>query len=330
MNVTGSTTHDAISISSSDNDSDCRIVKVVPSTARRGKNKMRWQYQPATSGDAAGKGRFQSANRGVESLGSGSGVHRSSAAGLDGNETSGSAMVQVELTDPCSIQQDTVDLEQMSTPSALPTQRAGSQQAPQGADDERFDIRVRSCSTATLTFALEGAAAQRRGSEGVERVVRGTIGVHEEPPKPLPPPFTNSVVPRGSNDSTPSPGPVLGESNQAVIKDEFREASSKGNTIGNAQDLATSLETGSSPIPQGHISPSRQRQYAAVRARRRLPRVGKWRAWSSAINFAAFEALPGPLFTLPKEALHPVTYNGIVKERAEKEAKRRRRREVVG
>lgn len=39
-------THDVISISSSDDDSDCQIVKVSSSLGGRIKSKMRWQYQP--------------------------------------------------------------------------------------------------------------------------------------------------------------------------------------------------------------------------------------------------------------------------------------------
>lgn len=39
-------THDVISISSSDDDSDCQIVKVSSSLGGRSKSKMRWQYQP--------------------------------------------------------------------------------------------------------------------------------------------------------------------------------------------------------------------------------------------------------------------------------------------
>ncbi|RFU80520.1 hypothetical protein TARUN_1639 [Trichoderma arundinaceum] len=378
---------DVISISSSsDDDSDCRIVKVVPSPAKRDKNKMRWQYQPrsmprarasrrdkeempirqqdeavyedrrdmastpkgharrfkpestATCSDATLNARFQSASQSIEPLRCGSKVDRLSDTGSNNAKINSRAMMRDDLADPLPLQQRTTDLEEMGTSPPLLLRRVESKRADEDDEgDGRREVRARSCSTATLDLST---VAQLRGSWDFEDV-REITDVLAEPSESLPnvlmeladstksiPPSADSVVPHISDHDIP-----LQERTE-----DFQNDSDVTNSNICTQNSKVSLDEAPSrrpiksqlpsPIPQQQRSPSPQLlNEASARAHRRLPRAGKWRALNSVINFAAFEALPGPLITRPKEMLHPVTYGGMVKERAEKEARKRKRRD---
>ncbi|KAL7788603.1 hypothetical protein V8C37DRAFT_387957 [Trichoderma ceciliae] len=362
MNV-GKSTHDVISISSSDNDSDCRIMKVLPSPAKRGKNKMRWQYKlssmpraRASRGDGEimpirqlneavyeDRRDIASTSRGfTKRLNTDLMATSGDAAHSEGSNsalTNSHAIPHVDLTDSFSIQQHTVhatDLEQTTTTSPSPPQIVESKQAPLDVEDGQCGIRPRSCSTATLDMsparaALAGSAplwaSQQGSSKGFEGDVQGITDTFGEPsgsssnattelidPEKCTPSSPNSVVRHNSDGSLPSRELLL--SNQAMSIEKFHDGAK---SPGKAQS--------SSPIRQNHRSPSLQpHKVASARARRQLPRAMNWRAWDSVINLAAFEALPGPLFTRPKEVLHSVTYEGILRERAKKEAKKRKRR----
>ncbi|PTB39113.1 hypothetical protein M441DRAFT_144534 [Trichoderma asperellum CBS 433.97] len=342
-------THDVISISSSDDDSDCQIVKVIPSPRGQRKSKMRWQYHArslrrankgrkrmarqrnedayddhqdkeptskgytphseadliAVSGDAARNDCSQSVDQSIDPLRFGSMANHSSSHETSDAKAERPEMMRVDPIDPLANRHHTADLGHASMlPPPFPSQRPDpSEQIPQDSEDKQRDIRSRSCSAATLDF--ERADAQRGDYQGSERDVQGVnTDVLDGQPELLlggttnsadcanhPQPFANLANEDGSILPLES---LLEESNRDAIK------------LKEPQDGET-----------GSLRPYKR---APTASRRRLPQVGKRRAWSSIINFAAYEAMPTPLFTQQKETIRSVTYDDMIEERAERKA----------
>jgi hypothetical protein len=285
----------------------------------------------ATRGDAARIGRLQSTSLGIEPLCCDPVVDRPSDMESNNTKMTSYAMMHVDLTDPSSVLHRTTDLEPASTSLPLLPHTIGPKQAPRGDDDEQHRIRSRSCSTATLDFNLERAAAQWGSSQDFGRNVQAIIDMLDEPSEFLSNSTTelidlakctsssaNSAVLRGSDDSILLLESTLGELNRA-IKTEKPQDAEKGSLL---RPIKTEP---SSPTLQSHRNTMLQprRGGASAMCRRQLPRVGKWRAWNSIINFSAFDAMPGPLFTRHKKVIHSMTYDDIMRERAKKGAKRK-------
>ncbi|KAL6903929.1 hypothetical protein GGI43DRAFT_307003 [Trichoderma evansii] len=343
-------THDVITISSSDDDSDCQIVKVISSFDGRSKSKMRRQYQgcklarprrrkrmtrqlnedvydddqdkeptllgykqhsemdlTAVSGDAARNGCSQSMDQSIEPLRFGSMADHSSSNGTNDAKTERSVMTRVDPTDPLAIRHYTADLGQASMlpPPFLLQSLDPSKQILDDKDKQR-KIHSRSCSPTTLDLFHERAAAQQGNTQGAERDVQGTnTDTLDEQPELLlggttnsvdcgnhTQPYADSAIPPYGDDSTPPLESLPEGSNQDTIKiEESRD------------------------VEMGLLQPYGR---APAAYRRRLPRVGKRRAWSSVINFAAYEAMPKPLFAQQKKMIRSVTYADMIKERAKR------------
>ncbi|KAL9477625.1 hypothetical protein ACSS6W_007466 [Trichoderma asperelloides] len=343
-------THDVISISSSDDDSDCQIVKVISSPCGRSKSKMRWQYHSrrlrrtyrgrtrmarqrnedayddhqekeptskgytphseagliAVSGDAVRNGCSQSKDQSNDPLRFGSMADHSSSNETSDAKAARSEMTRVDPIDPLANRHHTADLGQTSMlPPPFLSQRSDpSAQTPQDSEDEQRDIRSRSCSAATLDF--ERADAQRGDYQGSDRDVQGVNAdaLDEQPDLFLggttnsagcanhPLPFANlAVLTNGDGSILPLESLPKEWNRDAINLEEPQEG-----------------ETGS-------LRPYKR---ASTTSCRRLPQVGKRRAWSSIINFAAYEAMPKPLFTQQKETIHSVTYDDMIEERTER------------
>lgn len=356
--------HDVIFISSSDNDSDCRIVKVVPSPIKRGKNKLQWQNKPssktqtsrtsrksremtihqlneavyedrqdmastpreyakrlntdlmATRRDAARNGGLQGTNQSVNSLRCGSKTDHLSDTGSKNTQTSRDAIRHVDLEDRFAIQQYTADLSPANTSSPSLQSVEFKQELQHHEDeDEQRSARSRSGSTATLDFSPEEPVAQLDSCEGLGKDAQGIVGMLDGPSETTEPIGATrctslnarEVISHSSDYPTPSRESSLEKSDPAVLPEKV-------------QDGKKTFEKDYSFEPantlQNHGSPSRCQ----------LPRVGRWPAWNSVINVAAFEAMPGPLFTRPKQALDAVTYEAVMEERAKQDARKRKRK----
>ncbi|EHK50208.1 uncharacterized protein TrAtP1_007274 [Trichoderma atroviride] len=344
-------THDVISISSSDDDSDCQIVKVRPSLGGRIKSKMRWQYQPyklprrrrsnniprqrnedvdddlqgekptsnrhtqhyeadltAVGGDAARNGCSQSMDQSIDTLRFGSMADLSVVNETSDAKTERSVTTRVDPTDSLANRHDTADLEPTSMlPPPFPSQMPDASNPISTLDnkDKQRESRSRSCSVATLDFPLERADAQRGGIQGFERDVQGIDSDVLDEQRRLvlgeptvladcanhPHQFACTAVLPNEDCSVVALRLAPEESVQAAIKTE------------ESQDVAASS-----------LQLIRR---VSTTSRGRLPRVGKRRAWSSIINFGAYETLLGPLFTQQKDMIRSVTYDDMMEDRAE-------------
>ncbi|KAM0453592.1 hypothetical protein ACHAPV_008926 [Trichoderma viride] len=333
--------HNVISISSSDDDSDCQIVKVSSSLGGRIKSKMRWQYQPyklprrrrskniprqlnedvdddlqdeeptsnrnnqhyeadlpAVGGDAARNG-CQSMDQSIDPLGFGSMADHSVVNETSDAKTERSVTMRVDPTDPLANRHDTADLEPTSMlPPPFPQIPDPSNQMATLDGDKQRESRSRSCSVATLDFPLKRADAQRGGIQGVDSemldeqrqlLLGGPTMLADCANHPQP--IANPAVLPNEDGHLLALGSAPEESDQAAIKtEEFQDIEANSLRLFNR---------------------------APITSRGRLPRVGKRRAWSSIINFGAYETLLGPLFTQQKEMIRSVTYDDMVEERAE-------------
>lgn len=318
---------DVISISSSDSDSDCRIVKVLPSPAKKD-NKMRWHYQPSkmprartrrkeretttigqrdeavdednrdmafiSNGDGQCLGTDLMATLGdgpqTTNQGNGTQVDQAEPKSI---EMSSHVMAHGDLTDPFSIRQHTADLGEAGTSLPSLSQTGETRQTSQSNDKDRQSrARSGSCSSAsTLDLRLAGGADQQASVDGLQSLMS------QEP---------------------------SGEPKQAAIAEEIPHGAQPASANICVQDTESLENTLLQPIQAQELPTLQPHKQVSPRQHRYLPRVGKWQAWKSIINFAGFEALPGPLFTRPKKEIHSLTYDGVVEDRAQKEAKRRR------
>ncbi|KAL7924602.1 hypothetical protein ACQKWADRAFT_271532 [Trichoderma austrokoningii] len=322
------TTQDIIMISSSDDDSDCQIVKVSPLFGGRSKRKMRWQYQPPKSrlrrkwrrqqnedidddqdGEPTSKWDMQHLEADVAAVSAdAAGTGDSMADHSSNNEmikinakAARSVTTRVDPKDPVANRHDTADLEPLNMPPPpFPSQTtdASNQILPLDDEDMQQVIRSRSCSVATLDFPFEEADAQgyERDVQGIstdmldeqrQLVLEGATNciTHSQPIANL------AVLPNADDGSILALESLAEESNSYAIKIEEPQ---------NVEAESLKLY-----------------KKAPTTSRGRLPRVGKRRAWSSIINFAAYEKMLGPLFTRQKERIRSVTYDDVIWERAE-------------
>ncbi|KAL7942733.1 hypothetical protein V8C42DRAFT_331760 [Trichoderma barbatum] len=352
-------TDDVIAIESSDSDSDCRIVKIAPSPARRGKNKSKWQNK--SSGEARGavadrRGRemtMRQLNAAVyEDRHDMSSASREDAkrlsrglmaarGGLQGTtsttannlqtrindtytQTDSSSIQHVDLEEPFSIERymyvADINATRISCPPLWrseeckqepPSQEDEGEEENEDEDGHERRLRSRSGSTATLDFSPE---RQRRKSS--ERDAQEFASMPDGASESLElldtrhcttlNACTKEAISHNSGCPTPTRETSLEKAASALLTIEH-------------QDEEKALEKNFSSesinaLPQPH-------KETLSESRRQLHQTGRWPTWKSVINVAALEALPGPLFTRPKQVLDTVTYEAVMEEKAANERK---------
>ncbi|KAL7955051.1 hypothetical protein V8C34DRAFT_292774 [Trichoderma compactum] len=332
---------DVISIESSDSDSDCQIVEVVPSPAKRGKNKSRWQNKLSSKTQTRGK---EMKTRQLDRVVYGDRLNMSSAStgyarrlsvdltaagcGLQGmnSETDhlpgtdlndANAVPPIDLEDPVSVQRYIDDSKAASASSPCLTQNLACKQDSHfedGDEDEDEDgqrrTRSRSGSTATLDFSPE-----RESYGDPDKDTNGPVGMFDEAPEP-----TGSTDTRRCTTLDACTTRTMLHNSGYLTPNE--EASSERSdpyiSKMELQDEEKGFEGDSS---MGLLNATLQPHEVASKSGHQLPLAGRW---DSVVNVAAFEALPGPLFTRPKQILDVVTYESVMEEKAAQEAKERR------
>ncbi|KAL7782804.1 hypothetical protein V8C43DRAFT_295140 [Trichoderma afarasin] len=331
------TTNDVISIESSDSDSDCQLVEVIPSPPKRGKNNSRWQkklssktqtrsremtmhqldkvvYEDRPSMSSASKGYAR--RLGVDLTAADCGLQgtNSKTDHLPDTESSDvDAVPHVDLEDPFSVQRYIADSKAASTSPPCSTQSVECEQElnfEDGDEDEhgQRSARSRSGSTATLDFS-----PKRESYSDSDKDTHGIVGIFDEAPESagltrtrdgaMLEACTMRMMKHNSGYLTPTDEASSERSNPIISKMKLQhevKAFEGNSTIG---PLNVTL--------QPHEAPSSKSGH-------QLPQAGRW---DSVVNVAAFKALPGPLFTRPKQVLDVVTYESMMGERAAKEAK---------
>ncbi|KAL7893188.1 hypothetical protein HDV63DRAFT_408522 [Trichoderma sp. SZMC 28014] len=337
-------THDVISISSSDDDSDCQIVKVSRSLGGRTKSKMRWQYQPY---------KLPRCRRSKK-------------------------MIRQLYEDDEDDFQDTEPMSNQNKPSFEPgvtavsgdaTRNGRSQSMDQSIDSLRFDSMADHSSFKEMSDAkTERSAAMR--VDPTDPLANRHHTADLEPTSMLPPPFPSQIRDPSNQISARDNEGKRRESRSRSCSVatldfplEMADARRKdvqgldsdvldvqrelllGGPTNLEQTLAKSAvvpkEDGSILVRGSDQAAIKTEEHqdveAAIKAeqnqdveanslrlfksactmsRGRLPRVGKRTAWSSMINFAGYETLLGPFFTQRKETIRSVTYDDMVEERA--------------
>ncbi|KAK4065917.1 uncharacterized protein Triagg1_8469 [Trichoderma aggressivum f. europaeum] len=332
-------TDNVISIESSDSDSDCQIVEVVPSPAKRGKNKSRWQNKlssntqrrgrettmrqldkvidedcPSMSSASKGYARRLSVDLTVAGCGlQGTNSETDHLPDTEPNDVD--AVPHVDLEDPFSIQRyidDDSEAASISFPSL--TQCVESKQEPQFEDDDddgdefgQRRTRSRSASTATLDFSPE-----RESLSDSDKDTHGIVGMFDEAPESTGLADTRDCT---TPDACTMRKMLHNSGYLTPIEESCSERSDPIISTVEHKDEENVFEGDSLIEP---INVPLQPHGAAYKSSHRLPQTGKW---DSVVNVAAFKALPGPLFTRPKQILDVVTYESMMEEKAAQQAK---------
>ncbi|KAL7911563.1 hypothetical protein GGI35DRAFT_293614 [Trichoderma velutinum] len=337
-------TDDVISIESSDSDSDCQIVEVVPSATKRGKNKLRWQNKLSSNmqrrgremamhrlNNAADEDRLNmsSASRGyakrlsVGLVAAGCGLQgtNSKTDHLPDTESNNTDVAtHVDLENPFSVQQYIADSKAASISRPCSMQRVECNQDTRFQDDDEDEhgqrsTRSRSGSTATLDFSSE-----IQSYSDSEKDTHGIVVMFDEAPESTEETDTRGckaldactmrMIPHNSGYLTPTEETSLERPDPFILQIEL-------------QGQAKALEEGSSFESINVTLPPHKE---ASKYGHQLPQAGEW---DSVINVAAFEALPGPLFTRPKQILNVVTYESMMEERAAQGTKEGREHAIM-
>lgn len=347
---------DVISISSSSGcDSDCRIVKVLPSPVKRGKNRStRWKRKPsniqtkreATLTDQRGREmrirqREQAYDRDRLGTRSASRVHakwlnedsmqRRRDAVCDGGLQGTKRMIlkdghlSVTGEDSQAGHQNTVDSKLSSASSPFSSQGVECKlEVRHQGDDDNWAVRSRSCSTATLDFSPRIRAAQLEGHKELGRDGQELLSMLNGPSEVLDfgPTPRSSILEHGEGEvaSSSSAYPMPSAGSTSILKEESNADGARltRKRRSRHKSRANDDQSGSTGGPQHRIGA----WVAAQRDRHQLPPIRSGPMWESIINVGAFSALPGPFFTRPKRVLREVTYEGAMKERAKRKRKR--------
>ncbi|UKZ80049.1 hypothetical protein TrVFT333_007814 [Trichoderma virens FT-333] len=307
---------DVISIESSDNDSDCRIVKVIPSPAKRGKNKSRWQNKLSskTRGTLADwRGRDMTTRQLNEAVYE----DRPSMSSASRRYTKHPSVGL--MTTPCGLQGTNSKTDYMYLPDTGPNDTSTFTGAGSCAiqhvdlEDQHRSARSRSGSTATLDFSPERQSHKRSGEDA-----REIIGMLDEP--------SESTELVDTKDNT-----MLDASTVGVMPHDGDYPTSTPEASSEKPDAAIltmhpqngqNISEGDSSF--GPINAPLQPHKEASASGGQLRRAGRRLAWESVVNITAFKALPGPLFTRPKPILGTVTYKSMMEERAAQKTKERK------
>ncbi|QYT01929.1 hypothetical protein H0G86_008939 [Trichoderma simmonsii] len=327
-------TNDVISIESSDSDSDCQIVEVIPSPPKRGKNKSRWQnklssktqtrsremtmhqlnkviYEDRPSMSSASKGYARRLSVDLTATDCGlQGMNSKTDHLPDTEPNDADAVPHVDLEDPFSVQRyinDDSEAASISFPSL--TQSAECKKEPHfedGDEDEhgQRSTRSRSASTATLDFSPE--------RESYSDSDKDTHGMFDE--------ALESTGLTDTRDCTTVDADTMRRMlhNSGYLTPTEEASSERSNPIISKMKLQDEREASEEHSSIGSLNAILQPHEAASKSGHQLPQAGRW---DSVVNVAAFKALPGPLFTRPKQVLEVVTYESMMEERAAQEAK---------
>lgn len=330
--------NDVISIDSSDSDSDCQIVEVIPSPPKRGKSKSRWRnklssktqtrsremmmhqlgkvvYEDRPSMSSASKGYAR--RPGVDLTAAGCGLQGTTSKTdhlPDTEPNDVDAVSHVDLEDPFSVQRYIDDSKAAGISFLCLTQSAESKQEPcfeDGVEDEdehgQRSARSRSGSTATLDFSPE-----RESYNDSDKETNGIVGMFGETPE-------STGLTDTRDGATLDAGTMRMMLHNSGYLTPTKEASSeRSNPIISKMKLQDEREASEEHSSIGSLNTILQPHEAASKSGHQLPQAGRW---DSVVNIAAFKALPGPLFTRPKQIIDVFTYESMMKERAAKEAK---------
>lgn len=332
--------NDVISIESSDSDSDCQIVEVYPSPAKRGKNKSRWRNKLSSKTQTRGREMtmhqpnkvvyedrpsMSSASRGyakrlsVDLTASGCGLQGTNSKTdhlPDTEPNDADAVPHVDLEDPFSVQRyinDDSEAANISFPCL--TQSVDCKQEPHfedGDEDEdehgQRSTRSRSGSTATLDFSPE-----RESYSDSDKDIHGIVGMFDEAPES--PGLTDT------RDCTTEDACTMRRMlhNTGYLTPNEEASSERSDSIISKMKPQDEGEASEGDPSIGSPNAILQPHESASKSGHQLPQAGRW---DSVVNVAAFKALPGPLFTRPKQIIDVVTYESMMEERAAKEARR--------
>ncbi|KAL5090734.1 hypothetical protein Trisim1_004044 [Trichoderma cf. simile WF8] len=330
--------NDVISIESSDSDSDCQIVEVLPSPPKRGKNKSRWRNKLSSKTQTRSREmtinqlnktvnedrlNMSSASKGyakrlsVDLTATGCGLQGTTSKTdhlPDTEPNDADAVPHVDLEDPFSVQRyinDDSEAASISFPSLA--QSAECEQEPHFEDVEdgdeygQWSARSRSGSTATLDFSPERESYSDSGKDA-----HGIVGMFDKVPE--------SAELTDTRDCTTVAADTMRMMvhNSGYLTPTEEASSERSDPFASKMELQDQGEASEGDASIGSINATLQPHEAASRSGHQLPQA--WR-WDSVVNVAAFKALPGPLFTRPKQVLDVVTYESMMEERAAKEAK---------
>lgn len=325
-------TNDVISIESSDSDSDCQIVEVIPSPPKRGKNKSRWQnklssktqtrsremtmhqlnkviYEDRPSMSSASKGYARRLSVDLTATDCGlQGMNSKTDHLPDTEPNDADAVPHVDLEDPFSVQRyinDDSEAASISFPSL--TQSAECKKEPHfedGDEDEHGQRSTpsRSASTATLDFSPE-----RESYSGSDKEINGIVGMLDEAPESTGlidkrncatlDACTMRMMPHNSGYLTPAEETSSERSDPFISKMKLQDEGEASEGHSSFKPINVTLQAHKQASKSGH----------------QFPQAGRW---DSVVNVAAFKALPGPFFTRPKQILDVVTYESMMEERA--------------
>ncbi|TFB00567.1 hypothetical protein CCMA1212_007606 [Trichoderma ghanense] len=343
--------HDVISISSSSaSDSDCRIVKVVPSPAKRGRHRStRWKSKPSTiktkrepaitdcrsremktrqreEADDKDRPGTTSAQRAYGKWLNEDSMERRRDGVCDGGlQGSTQRMLRdghlsVVGEDAQASHQHFVDPKLSTASFPFLSQGLDCKLEVRHQGDDHCGARSRSCSTATLDFSPKLSAARLEdgtelGRDEQEEMFSMLDGASETIDFDSIPrsPALNLGGPVSSSTAYPTP------SLETIWKEELKAG---GARLTSKRRSCHKSHANDDPFRSTGRSQHRISAWAnAQRDRHQLLRKRRGPMWNSIINVGALNALPGPLFTRPKKVLREVTYEAAMKERAKRKRK---------
>ncbi|KAM6485707.1 hypothetical protein HDV62DRAFT_258841 [Trichoderma sp. SZMC 28011] len=334
-------TNDVISIESSDSDSDCQIMEVYPSPAKRGKNKSRWRnklssktqtrsremtmhqlskvvYEDRPNMSSTSKGYAERLSVDLTAADGGlQGMTSKTDHFPDTEANDADAVPHVDLEDPFSVQRyinDDSEAASSSFPSLA--QSVECKQEPDFEDSDNNEdedehvqrsTRSRSGSTATLDFFPE-----RESYSDSDKDTHGVVGMFDEASQ-----LTGLTDKR--NCTTLEAGTMrMMLHNTGYLTPTDEASSERSDPFILKMELPDEEEAfeGDSSFKPTNVTLQAHKE--ASESSHQLPQGGRW---DSVVNVAAFKALPGPLFTRPKQILDVITYESMMEERAAQEAK---------
>ncbi|KAF3076517.1 hypothetical protein CFAM422_001775 [Trichoderma lentiforme] len=334
-------TNDVISIESSDSDSDCQIVQVIPFPAKRGKNKSRWRnklssktqprsremtmhqlskvvYEDRPNMSSTSKGYAERLSVDLTAADCGLQGTNSKSDHLPDtgpNNAEADAVPHVDLEDPFSVQRyinDDSKAARISFPCLA--RSAECKQDPHFEDVDEDDdehgqrsARSRSGSTATLDFSPE-----RESYNDSDKETNGIVGMFGEAPE------STGLTDTRDGATLDADTMRMMLHNSGYLTPTEEASSERSDSIISKMKLQDEGEASEGDSSIGSPNAILQPHEAASKSGHQLPQAGRW---DSVVNIAAFKALPGPLFTRPKQVLDVVTYESMMEERAAKEAK---------
>ncbi|PTB66665.1 hypothetical protein BBK36DRAFT_1198049, partial [Trichoderma citrinoviride] len=345
---------DVISISSSpDSDSDCQIVKVVPSPVKRGKNRStRWKRQPSTNKtnrqpamtDRRGREmkirqREQADDRDrlrtkTASRAHGKWLNEDSMERRRDDVCHGALQgtkqrivkdghLSLMGEDAQASRRHCVDPKLSTASFPFLSHGVECKQEVRHQGDDSWGVRSRSCSTVTLDFSPRMSAVQieddtelRRDEQEMFSMFDGsseTIDLVDAAPR-CPVLNPEGAVSSSSADPTPS------LKSTSILKDELDATRARL-----TRKRRSRRESPANDDPFRSTDGSQHRIGSWLKAHKDrhqlVPRKRSGPIWDTIVNVTAFDALPGPFFTRPKNVMRDLTHKDAMKERAKRRRK---------